>query len=66
MTRGAVPHFGDPKNVIVRGVLGDDITETARHARGALFEDANHLFALAWDNGHSYDESVHLVRSLKI
>ncbi len=66
MTGGAVPDFGDPEDVFVGGVSGDDVTEVAGHAGGALFEDANHLLALAGDSSDFHDESVHLVRSLRI
>ena len=66
MTRCAVPHFGDPEDVFVGGIFGDDVTETAGHVRGAFFEDADHFVALAGDGSHFHDESVHLICSLQI
>lgn len=66
MIGGAVPDFRDPEDVLIRSVLGNDVTETARHVRSALFEDTNHLLAFARNNGHFHDKSVHLICSLQI
>ena len=62
---GAIPDFGDPEDVFIRRVLGDKVAEATWHVRSTLFEDANHLLALARDNGHFHDESVHFVCSLQ-
>src|SRR5215467_10046990 len=53
------PNFRDPHSVIPRGILSNDVTETAGHVLRACGEDLNKLVPLLGKGHELVDQSVH-------
>ena len=53
------PDLGDPQDVFVGCVAGDDITEAAGHVGGAFSEESDDFIALAGKEGELCDQTVH-------
>ena len=54
-----LPDLGDPDRLGVGGVAGNDVAETARHARHAVQQDADQLVPRPWFTHDPSNESEH-------